>query len=109
MNVFDHAHNTVSTASRKRSSWLAAGGIGLALVIAGCGSTYGSNESRGSSVTPPATHATNALSAPTSPSMTTGAPASPAPTAEGVGIPQNGGGDHDSDNNGGPSDGDGNV
>jgi hypothetical protein len=31
----------------------------------------------------------------------------PAPT--GGGIPQGGGGDHDADNNGGPSDGDGNI
>jgi hypothetical protein len=36
-------------------------------------------------------------------------PAATTPSAPAGEIPQGGGGDHDGDNNGGPSDGDGNV
>ena len=37
------------------------------------------------------------------------ASASPAAPGSSAGIPQNNGGDHDADNNGGPSDGDGQI
>ena len=44
---------TVKSHNRKRPIWLATGGIALALIVAGCGSTYGSNQpaGRGSTVT----------------------------------------------------------
>jgi hypothetical protein len=52
---------------------------------------------------PPATTTTPAASPPPPPAATT------TPAAPPTGIPQNGGGDGDSDNHGAPSDGDGNV
>ena len=111
--------NTVKTLDRKRPAWFAAGGIALALLIAGCGSTYGSSQSAGhgrtttAPSTPKAASAASARSAPrptrsTSPSTSTSSARPPA-MAESTGIPQANGGDHDADNNGGPSDGDGNV
>jgi predicted lipoprotein with Yx(FWY)xxD motif len=49
------------------------------------------------------------VTAPPAPAPMPPAPASPAPPPTPAGIPQNDGGDHDADNNGGPNDGDGNV
>jgi hypothetical protein len=91
--------NRVKPSNRERSRWLAAGGVALALLIAGCGSTYGSSKpSQGpASSAPPAVTGAGA-STPSSPT-----------TVETNGIPQSNGGDQDADNNGGPSDGDGNV
>ena len=64
-------------------------GVVAALIVAGCGgSTHKSSSSAGSA-----------------PATTSGS----APAAQSSGIPQAGGGDHDADNNGGPSDGDGNI
>ncbi|HVB26417.1 MAG TPA: hypothetical protein VNE21_00735 [Mycobacteriales bacterium] len=50
--------------------------------------------------------ATNPSSQPATPAPATQSSAAAQP--QGGGIPQGGGGDHDADNNGGPSDGDGN-
>jgi len=66
----------------------------LALLVAGCGGSSGSSSSA-----PPSTSSKAAAPA---------APASPSSESASAGIPQNNEGDHDSDNNGGPSDGDGN-
>lgn len=72
----------------------------IALVVAGCGSTY--SKSSTSSAEKPAT--TSSASGESKQGTTSSAPSSSA-----SGIPQNGGGDGDGDNSGGPSDGDGNV
>jgi predicted lipoprotein with Yx(FWY)xxD motif len=66
----------------------------------------------GMEVTPAAASPSVAPQAPASPSVAPQAPASPsvAPQAPAANpIPQGNGGDHDGDNNGAPSDGDGNV
>jgi hypothetical protein len=78
----------------KWSALLATAGVGVALVIAGCGGSSNSQHSAASGApgTSSGTH--------------TQAPAASSSTA---GIPQNNGGDQDSDNNGGPSDGDGAI
>jgi hypothetical protein len=55
--------------------------------------------------TPPAPPAT----APAAPASTPPAPPATAPAKTANPIPQGNGGDHDPDNNGGPSDGDGNI
>jgi hypothetical protein len=65
----------------------------LALLVAGCGGSSSSNSSSPSSTS-------SKVAAPA-------APASPSSESASAGIPQNNEGDHDSDNNGGPSDGDG--
>jgi hypothetical protein len=80
------------------SALLATGFVGLALVVAGCGSATGKSS-----------HAPAHHSAPTS--ATSGHHAPPASASSGAtaGIPQGNGGDQDPDNNGGPSDGDGNI
>jgi predicted lipoprotein with Yx(FWY)xxD motif len=62
------------------------------------------------STTPPSTPPTNppaTTTPPTSPPATTTPPTSPPATTTPCTIPQNNGGDHDADNNGGPDDGDG--
>jgi hypothetical protein len=64
-----------------------------ALVVAGCGGApSGSSHAATHSTTPAAQHQTQAQGTPTT-----------------SGIPQGNGGDQDADNNGGPSDGDGNI
>jgi hypothetical protein len=63
--------------------------------------------------TTPAAPPAPAPSTPAAPAPTAPAPAPAPPTmtspAAGGGVPQGDGGDHDGDNNGGPSDGDGNI
>jgi hypothetical protein len=77
----------------------AAGLALLTALLAGCGASTGSSPSGGQSSTPAAT----------TPAATTPA-ATPSPaTTKSSGIPQGNGGDQDADNNGGPSDGDGNI
>jgi hypothetical protein len=66
----------------------------LALAFAACGGSYSGGSSANSSA-PPASSAT--------------APGGSNAMASDPGIPQNNGGDHDADNNGGPSDGDGSI
>jgi hypothetical protein len=79
---------------------LLSGGV-LAFVTA-CGA---------SAATHPASSPPSAHSSPAAPATQGGTSAKPSPsTSPGSGgIPQNGGGDHDTDNSGGPSDGDGNI
>jgi len=128
--------HTISVGNRRRSRWLAAGGVALTLAIAGCGSTYSAGQpaaprstTSGPSTTPASStaaarvsHEKAATTAGPTKSRHASAPAAPAPAGgtrtstapapaptESAGIPQNNGGDHDADNNGGPSDGDGNV
>jgi hypothetical protein len=81
---------------QKWSILLVTGTIGMAVVIAGCGgSSYGSSPAPTSSSAPAAGGS--------------GEPAEPSTQGAGTaGIPQHNGGDRDADNNGGPSDGDGN-
>jgi hypothetical protein len=94
-----------------RTGWLSAGVIAVALIVAACASSGSGGPGAGAAhhhhharpvhaagSTPPAPPAT----APAQPPTT--APAQPANP-----IPQGNGGDHDADNNGGPSDGDGNI
>ncbi len=72
--------------------------LAVTLGLAGCGSSKTTN-------TPPATGSSNSTLGPgttTGQSTTTGQASTPPCT-----IPQNNGGDHDADNNGGPNDGDG--
>jgi len=58
--------------------------------------------------TPAARHHRHHHHRPTAPTVTT-PPAPPAPPPSMNPIPQDNGGDHDADNNGGPIDGDGNI
>jgi len=101
---------------RRPAAWLSLGAVGLALVVAGCGSATGASSSpsgyrsAGARPTPtaPATQASPppATTAPT----TTAAGKPPAAATAGkpiAGTPQQNGGDGDPDNNGGPDDGDG--
>jgi hypothetical protein len=93
------AHRTrgsLRVLSQKWSAVLATGGVGLALVIAGCGGSGNAPYSPAAGNGAPAT----ATAAPTKP------PAASAPRA---GTPQHNGGDQDADNNGGPDDGDGTI
>lgn len=73
-------------------------GVLVALFIAGCG---GTSHSAGTS--------SGAMPSASSSNSTQQSAAGGASTAPAGGIPQNDGGDHDADNNGGPSDGDGNI
>jgi hypothetical protein len=75
----------------------------LALVTACGGSSNSSNSQPAKS---PAAQTSSAQSAPTTASNSGGSGGS---GSNANGIPQNNGGDHDGDNSGGPSDGDGNL
>jgi hypothetical protein len=78
------------------SALLATASVGLVLALAACGGTSNTpSPAAAGSSTPPASTAT--------------APANQAGTSATAGIPQHNGGDQDADNNGGPSDGDGNI
>jgi ABC-type transport system substrate-binding protein len=68
----------------------------VALVAAGCGGGSGSNSSASKAASPAS-------------SVQDGSPGDTDSANPTAGIPQNNGGDHDADNNGGPSDGDGNI
>jgi hypothetical protein len=95
MSVYG-TRGSLSVLSKKWSGVLATGGVGLALVIAGCGG----------SINPPNSPSVGKGA----PATTTAAPAK-APTASSprAGTPQHNGGDQDADNNGGPDDGDGTI
>ena len=82
----------MSITNRIRLALLALGASAV-LVAAGCGSGY---HAKSTGASPPAAaHAK--------------APKAPSTAAPAAGIPQHNGGDQDADNNGGPSDGDGNL
>jgi hypothetical protein len=80
------------------SALLATASVVVALLVAGCGGTN-SHSSAANAPSGSTAGATTAGSAPT---------ASPKKGST-AGIPQGNGGDQDADNNGGPSDGDGNL
>ena len=105
--------------SRHPRMLLALPAAALAVTLAACGSPAGQS-------TPPAApkpagvahshaHSTPAHAAPPAttlpapPATTPPAPPATAPAHTANPIPQGNGGDHDADNNGGPSDGDGNI
>jgi hypothetical protein len=86
----------------------------LAVTLAACGSSAG--QSAHPAVPKPAgvahshAHSTHTHAAPPAPPATTpAAPPATAPAHTANPIPQGNGGDQDADNNGGPSDGDGNI
>jgi hypothetical protein len=107
--------------THKLSARLAAATVFSALVVAGCGSTASSP--RAAAVRPavsPAQMTQTSAQANTSTTQNQAATTAGAPAAQGTpstaasaaasaGIPQGDGGDRDADNNGGPSDGDGNI
>jgi hypothetical protein len=90
--------NDIPSNRRRVLRWLPAGAVVIAVAVAGCGG-YSATSSKQS----------------TSGSARYGTPATqpkaakPSSGAAASGIPQHNGGDHDADNNGGPSDGDGNI
>ena len=96
----------------------AAGVALLAALTAGCGTAVTAHSSApkptatAHSTTPPARPATTPpappATTPPAPPVTT-PPAPPVTTPPANPIPQGNGGDQDADNNGGPSDGDGNI
>jgi|SRR5947209_7684100 len=97
---------------------LATASVIVALVVAGCGGTtshsnpapYGKSTGQTQTQAPRQAKASKTQTqaqAPGTTKATTPSSASPAPATSG--IPQGNGGDQDADNNGGPSDGDGNI
>ena len=91
----------------------AAAGL-LAVLAAGCGTAVTAQHAGAKPAAAAQPHrsarAHAPVTTPTSPPATTApAPATTAPAPPANPIPQGNGGDHDPDNNGGPSDGDGNL
>ena len=82
------------------------GPVLIALALAGCGSSSSPSSSSSTPASTPAAPTSSTTSTPSTPS-TTSSTSSTSPSA--AGIPQNNEGDHDTDNNGAPSDGDGNL
>jgi hypothetical protein len=88
--------NGLSGSRRRGSIAVGLASLAIALGLAACGS----------SSAPAANSGTTPTTAPVATTAPTTAPTS-APTTTQCTIPQSNGGDHDADNNGGPSDGDG--
>ncbi len=91
-----------------------AAGFALLAALAGCGGAAVATHSPGAKpAAPPAMHSRYSAPVPaaTMPAAhhPSTAPPAPSPAAKANPIPQGNGGDHDADNNGGPSDGDGNL
>jgi hypothetical protein len=80
-------------------SLLLLGIAGVLALVTACGGS--SHASHSHPATTPAPQTSAVQSSPSAAATTGG--------GSGGGIPQNGGGDHDGDNSGGPSDGDGNL
>ena len=101
---FPRSTKKVKPRSRVRPRWLAGGFMALALFIAGCGSTLRFEQVFASS-------GVAGVAGVPAPSAGGSAQSLRAlrPAANASGIPQNNGGDQDADNNGGPSDGDGDT
>ena len=78
----------------------------LVALVTACGGSSGTNSPPASS-TPSSSAPATAQSS--SPQQSPTPQASTSSSSSSGGIPQNGGGDHDADNSGGPSDGDGNI
>jgi hypothetical protein len=99
----------------------AAGAALLAVLAAGCGTAATAHRAGAKPAAAAQPHHSAATHAPVTtpasppattapaPSATGPAPATTAPASPANPIPQGNGGDHDPDNNGGPSDGDGNL
>lgn len=110
---------------RRRPALLALGAVGVALVVAGCGSAASTTSTPAQTPIAPAAKVSTQAAAPAkAPATPTGtpaptatptqkatptAPAAPAAKSPDVGIPQGNGGDADPDNNGGANDGDGPI
>jgi hypothetical protein len=109
---------------RRRPALVGLGAVGVALVVAGCGSAASTTSTPAQTpVAPaaavhtptaapakaPAPTTTPAATATPTPKATPTAPAAPAAKNPDAGIPQGNGGDSDPDNNGGPNDGDGPI
>jgi hypothetical protein len=89
---------------------LPAAALGVTLAACGGGSASHPAAPRPAGVAHSHAHSTPPHAAPpAAPATTPAAPAATAPAHTANPIPQGGGGDHDADNNGGPSDGDGNL
>ncbi|HLI42510.1 MAG TPA: hypothetical protein VKV35_12835 [Streptosporangiaceae bacterium] len=80
----------------------------LALSLAGCGGAAAATHVGGTKPPPPATAGAHMPTRQTPAAVKPSHPAM-APAPAGNPIPQGNGGDHDVDNNGGPSDGDGSL
>src|SRR5580692_5304313 len=97
----------------------AAGAALLAVLAAGCGTAVTAQHAGAKPTAAAQPHHSAAAQAPvtmptsppatSAPATTAPAPATTAPAPPANPIPQGNGGDHDPDNNGGPSDGDGNL
>jgi hypothetical protein len=116
---------------RGRPALIGLGAVGVALVVAGCGSaastpstptqtpvapaatvnTHAAAPAKAPASTPAATATPTPKATPTAPAAPagTGTPASRAAKNPDAGIPQGNGGDADPDNNGGANDGDGPI
>jgi hypothetical protein len=130
-----HDPNSINTKRKRRRprALFSIGAVGVALVVAGCGSASGNSAgsaAAGAHTTPvapagavttpakaPAAHKptttpavpANPPAAATTPATTPKAPAAATTKNPDAGIPQGGGGDGDADNFGGPNDGDGAI
>lgn len=116
---------STKTAGRRRRqpALLGLGAVGVALVVAGCGSAASTPSTPAQTPTAPAAKVSTQAAAPAkapaapmgtaaatpTPKATPTAPAAPAAKSPDTGIPQGNGGDSDPDNNGGVNDGDGPI
>jgi chemotaxis protein MotB len=110
---------------RRQPALLGLGAVGVALVVAGCGSAASTPSTPAQTPTAPAAKVSTQAAAPAkapaaptgtpaaaatpTPKATPTAPAAPAAKSPDAGIPQGNGGDADPDNNGGANDGDGPI
>jgi hypothetical protein len=117
-NLRPLTHSTKHRRRRRPANFLSVGAVGLALVIAGCGSAAGTSSGTGGygsagkppTPTAPAAKPTTPPAAAAQTTSTAGQPPAAAAATKPVpGTPQRNGGDADADNNGGPDDGDGAI
>jgi hypothetical protein len=107
---------------RRRPALIGLGAVGVALVVAGCGSAASTPSTPAQTPVAPAATVNTQAAAPAkapagtpaataapTPKATPTAPAAPAAKNPDAGIPQGNGGDADPDNNGGANDGDGPI
>jgi hypothetical protein len=121
MNVVEPGTKTVGR-QRRRPALIGLGAVGVALVVAGCGSAASTTSTPAQTPVAPATTTNTQAAAPTkapagaqaaaatpTQKATPTTPAAPAAKSPDAGIPQGNGGDADPDNNGGVNDGDGPI
>jgi hypothetical protein len=109
---------------RRRPALIGLGAVGVALVVAGCGSAASTPSTPAQTPVAPAATVNTQAAAPAkapapagrpaatatpTPKATPTAPTAPAAKNPDAGIPQGNGGDADPDNNGGANDGDGPI